>query len=386
MRNDLKILVVDDHPIHLTLMKQQLAKIPNTRVATEQTVASALSTLSDNHYDFVFCDLDMPHSDGIDLLISLNEQKYTGNVALISALDRPIISAVSAMCENFSFQVLGKISKPYSNNDIQQLLDNATNALKPARKLRRRIDVSDQEFLFDLANGRVKNYYQPLVDCRTGDVVGYEALARWLHPIHGMLSPEHFLPIVERCNLSHELFDIVTDNAIRDARHINQGLRISINADQINIEDGNFSERFIAKCLESQVEPSVFTIEITENTSFSNSVALYKNLAKLRLNGVNVSIDDFGTGHSSLEKLSLLPFNELKIDRSFVSEMEIDSKKQKIVNSICGLAKSLNLKIVAEGVEKQSTWNMLKKYNIDVCQGYLFNKPMPIEAINILSA
>ncbi|HAS6203216.1 TPA: EAL domain-containing protein [Vibrio vulnificus] len=386
MRNDLKILVVDDHPIHLTLMKQQLAKIPNTRVATEQTVASALSTLSDDHYDFVFCDLDMPHSDGIDLLISLNEQKYAGNVALISALDRPIISAVSAMCENFSFQVLGKISKPYSNNDIQQLLDNAANALKPARKLRRRIDVSDQEFLFDLANGRVKNYYQPLVDCRTGDVVGYEALARWLHPIHGMLSPAHFLPIVERCNLSHELFDIVTDNAIRDARYISQGQRISINADQINIEDGNFSERFIAKCLAKQVEPSVFTIEITENTSFSNSVALYKNLAKLRLNGVNVSIDDFGTGHSSLEKLSLLPFNELKIDRSFVSEMEIDSKKQKIVNSICGLAKSLNLKIVAEGVEKQSTWNMLKKYNIDVCQGYLFNKPMPIEAINILSA
>lgn len=345
-----------------------------------------MSTLSDDHYDFVFCDLDMPHSDGIDLLISLNEQKYAGNVALISALDRPIISAVSAMCENFSFQVLGKISKPYSNNDIQQLLDNAANALKPALKLRRRIDVSDQEFLFDLANGRVKNYYQPLVDCRTGDVVGYEALARWLHPIHGMLSPAHFLPIVERCTLSHELFDIVTDNAIRDARYINQGQRISINADQINIEDGNFSERFIAKCLENRVEPSVFTIEITENTSFSNNVALYKNLAKLRLNGVNVSIDDFGTGHSSLEKLSLLPFNELKIDRSFVSEMEIDSKKQKIVNSICGLAKSLNLKIVAEGVEKQSTWNMLKKYNIDVCQGYLFNKPMPIEAINILSA
>ncbi|HAS8514031.1 TPA: EAL domain-containing protein [Vibrio vulnificus] len=386
MRNDLKILVVDDNPIHLTLMKQQLAKIPNTHVATEQTVASALSTLSDEHYDFIFCDLDMPHNDGIDLLISLNELKYTGNVALISALDRPIISAVSAMCEHFSFQVLGKISKPYSNNDIQQLLDNAANALKPARKLRRKIDVSDQEFLFDLANGRVKNYYQPLVDCRTGDVVGYEALARWLHPIHGMLSPGLFLPIVERCHLSHELFDIVTDNAIRDARYINQGQRISINADQINIEDGNFSERFIAKCLENQVEPSVFTIEITENTSFSNSVALYKNLAKLRLNGVNVSIDDFGTGHSSLEKLSLLPFNELKIDRSFVSEMEIDSKKQKIVNSICGLAKSLNLKIVAEGVEKQSTWNMLKKYNIDICQGYLFNKPMPIEAINILSA
>ncbi|HAS8504666.1 TPA: EAL domain-containing protein [Vibrio vulnificus] len=386
MRNDLKILVVDDHPIHLTLMKQQLAKIPNTHVAIEQTVASALSTLSDEHYDFIFCDLDMPHNDGIDLLISLNELKYTGNVALISALDRPIISAVSAMCEHFSFQVLGKISKPYSNNDIQQLLDNAANALKPARKLRRKIDVSDQEFLFDLANGRVKNYYQPLVDCRTGDVVGYEALARWLHPIHGMLSPALFLPIVERCHLSHELFDIVTDNAIRDARYINQGQRISINADQINIEDGNFSERFIAKCLENQVEPSVFTIEITENTSFSNSVELYKNLAKLRLNGVNVSIDDFGTGHSSLEKLSLLPFNELKIDRSFVSEMEIDSKKQKIVNSICGLAKSLNLKIVAEGVEKQSTWNMLKKYNIDVCQGYLFNKPMPIEAINILSA
>ncbi|EHU9471801.1 EAL domain-containing response regulator [Vibrio vulnificus] len=386
MRNDLKILVVDDHPIHLTLMKQQLAKIPNTHIATEQTVASALSTLSDEHYDFIFCDLDMPHNDGIDLLISLNELKYTGNVALISALDRPIISAVSAMCEHFSFQVLGKISKPYSNNDIQQLLDNTANALKPARKLRRKIDVSDQEFLFDLANGRVKNYYQPLVDCRTGDVVGYEALARWLHPIHGMLSPALFLPIVDRCHLSHELFDIVTDNAIRDARYINQGQRISINADQINIEDGNFSERFIAKCLENQVEPSVFTIEITENTSFSNSVELYKNLAKLRLNGVNVSIDDFGTGHSSLEKLSLLPFNELKIDRSFVSEMEIDSKKQKIVNSICGLAKSLNLKIVAEGVEKQSTWNMLKKYNIDVCQGYLFNKPMPIEAINILSA
>ncbi|EOG5907673.1 EAL domain-containing protein [Vibrio vulnificus] len=385
MNNEMKILVVDDHPIHLTVMKKHLAKIEYLQVDTEQDPFVALNMLSACQFDVIFCDIDMPKLDGIDFMLSLNEMKFLGHVVLVSALERSIIEAVSAMCQSFSFNILGKIQKPYDLEELSKLLSTAHILMKQKTFFRRNVEVTDQEFLIDLVNGRVKNYYQPLVDCMSGEVVGYEALARWQHRIYGLLTPAVFLPIVERCNLSLELFDVVADNAVKDTKQHYLDKRISINADQTNIEDPLFSERFINKCLENGVEPEKFTIEITENTSFSNSVSLYRNLAKLRLYDVNVSIDDFGTGYSSFEKLSLLPFNELKIDRSFVSDMTHDSKKRKIINSICGLAKSLDLIIVAEGVENQSTWEMLQSYDIDICQGFLFNKPMPLEAINILS-
>lgn len=384
MNKPLNAMVIDDHPLQITLLKQMLLR-HDVEVASFDDVDKAIAYAKSTNIDIIFCDLQMPNKDGIDMMEMLNQIGYRGKVVLVSAMELTIVTAVRAMCETFSFEVLGKLLKPYDESQVVEMLRRS--GLEPVKNshFQQDICVQDQEFLFALAEGKVKNYYQPLADTNSGEIIGYEALARWFHPIYGVLAPHTFLSIVERCHLSAELFDAVFSNALYDMK--NRGLKqhVSLNVDHDNLEDAEFANQFIARCQEHGISPDRFTIEITERDTFQTSPALYKNLLKFRMNGVTISIDDFGTGSSSLEKLAQLPFNELKIDRSFVQGLVNDPKKKNIVLAICALAKSLNISVVAEGVEDEVTLEAMRQYTVDVCQGYYIDKPMPLEAITILN-
>ena len=384
MNKPLNAMVIDDHPLQITLLKQMLLR-HDVDVASFDNVDKAIAHAKSTNIDIIFCDLQMPNKDGIDMMEMLNQIGYRGKVVLVSAMELTIVTAVRAMCETFSFEVLGKLLKPYDESQVVEMLRRS--GLEPVKNshFQQDICVQDQEFLFALAEGKVKNYYQPLADANSGEIIGYEALARWFHPIYGVLAPHNFLSIVERCHLSAELFDAVFSNALYDMK--NRGLKqhVSLNVDHDNLEDTEFANQFIARCQEHGISPDRFTIEITERDTFQTSPALYKNLLKFRMNGVTISIDDFGTGSSSLEKLAQLPFNELKIDRSFVQGLVHDPKKKNIVLAICALAKSLNISVVAEGVEDEVTLEAMRQYTVDVCQGYYIDKPMPLEAITILN-
>ncbi len=384
MNKPLNAMVIDDHPLQITLLKQMLLR-HDVEVASFDDVDKAIAHAKSTNIDIIFCDLQMPNKDGIDMMEMLNQIGYRGKVVLVSAMELTIVTAVRAMCETFSFEVLGKLLKPYDESQVVEMLRRS--GLEPVKNthFQQDICVQDQEFLFTLAEGKVKNYYQPLADANSGEIIGYEALARWFHPIYGVLAPHNFLSIVERCHLSAELFDAVFSNALYDMK--NRGLKqhVSLNVDHDNLEDAEFANQFIARCQEHGISPDRFTIEITERDTFQTSPALYKNLLKFRMNGVTISIDDFGTGSSSLEKLAQLPFNELKIDRSFVQGLVHDPKKKNIVLAICALAKSLNISVVAEGVEDEVTLEAMRQYTVDVCQGYYIDKPMPLEAITILN-
>jgi len=384
MNKPLNAMVIDDHPLQITLLKQMLLR-HDVEVASFDDVDKAIAHAKSTNIDIIFCDLQMPNKDGIDMMEMLNQIGYRGKVVLVSAMELTIVTAVRAMCETFSFEVLGKLLKPYDESQVVEMLRRS--GLEPVKNthFQQDICVQDQEFLFALAEGKVKNYYQPLADANSGEIIGYEALARWFHPVYGVLAPHNFLSIVERCHLSAELFDAVFSNALYDMK--NRGLKqhVSLNVDHDNLEDTEFANQFIARCQEHGISPDRFTIEITERDTFQTSPALYKNLLKFRMNGVTISIDDFGTGSSSLEKLAQLPFNELKIDRSFVQGLVHDPKKKNIVLAICALAKSLNISVVAEGVEDEVTLEAMRQYTVDVCQGYYIDKPMPLEAITILN-
>lgn len=384
MNKSLNAMVIDDHPLQITLLKQMLLR-HDVDVASFEDVDKAIARAKSSNIDIIFCDLQMPNKDGIDMMEMLNQIGYRGKVVLVSAMELTIVTAVRAMCETFSFEVLGKLLKPYDESQVVEMLRRS--GLEPVKNthFQQDICVQDQEFLFALAEGKVKNYYQPLADAHSGEIIGYEALARWFHPIYGVLAPHNFLSIVERCHLSAELFDAVFSNALYDMK--NRGLKqhVSLNVDHENLEDAEFANQFISRCQEHGISPDRFTIEITERDTFQTSPALYKNLLKFRMNGVTISIDDFGTGSSSLEKLAQLPFNELKIDRSFVQGLVHDPKKKNIVLAICALAKSLNISVVAEGVEDEVTLEAMRQYTVDVCQGYYIDKPMPLEAITILN-
>ncbi len=384
MNRQFSAMVIDDHLLQTTLLTHALRR-HDAHVRSFDCVNEAIKCARTTHIDVIFCDIMMPEKDGIDMMEMLNDINYQGKVVIISALDLTMISALQAMCAGFSFEVVGKLHKPYAQDEVADIIRNIQKEHHKKRDFSSPIVVEDQEFILSLSEGRVKNYYQPLINTKTGEVWGYEALARWYHPTHGVLSPYYFLPIVERCDLSKALFEVVLGNVIEDIKSSGITKQISINAEQANLADHNFASYVLQRCLEHGINPEQLTIEITERDTFQDSAALYKNLLKLRMSGVSVSIDDFGTGSSTFEKLAQLPFNELKIDRSFVYGIDCDPKKRNIVASIRALAKGLNIHVVAEGVEDEETMEVMREYEIDLCQGFYINKPMPLEAITELN-
>lgn len=384
MIKPIQVIAIDDHPLQLQLLKQMLDR-NEVEVHLYENVDDALSHDNIEHVDFIFCDLHMPDKNGVDMMVKLHERNYQNAVILMSSVEQSIISAASTMCENFSFNVAGHLNKPFTEEDVFNVIENIENRPETTPYVSSYIkSVGDQEFLFALGEGRIKNYYQPILDASTNKVVGYEALARWSHPIHGLLTPYYFLPIVERCDLTSELFGAVLGNVIKDIRHLGINKKVSLNVEQAELENENFSERLIERCKVNNVDPEQIIIEISERSTNSCTPMLFKNLVNLRLSGVTVSIDDFGKGFSSLDKLARLPFDELKIDRSLIKGIDKDLKKSAIVESVCGLAKNLGIRIVAEGIESIKLLNAIGQYEIDLYQGYHFSKPIPVEAISIL--
>ena len=235
-----------------------------------------------------------------------------------------------------------------------------------------------------LAQSELELYYQPKIHAPTGEITGAEALMRWQHPRRGMISPVEFIPLAERHGLICPLGNWLIDEVCRQIRAWREGglrMRVAINLSVHQLRQPDLVER-IAKALQANdVNPSLMTCEITESVAMEDAewtIRVFHQLAKL---GVSISIDDFGTGHSSLAYLRKLPASELKIDRGFVLDLETSEDARKVASAVINLAKSLDLKVVAEGVETEAQNRILREFGCDQLQGYLFAKPMSAKAL-----
>ena len=225
--------------------------------------------------------------------------------------------------------------------------------------------------------------YQPKADMRTGRIVGVEALVRWQHRRHGLLQPQAFVPNAERTpGLLKPLTEWVLNSALRQARswHL-EGLDIgvAVNLSPRSIHDTSLVETVGGVLSKWEVPPSHLELEITETAVFGGSDPdrVDATLRELGEMGVSVALDDFGTGFSSLSHLRLLPIGVIKIDRSFVATMDEDLNDAQIVRSVIALAKSLRLRVVAEGVEREPLWHRLAELGCDVAQGNYLSVPLP---------
>ena len=250
-------------------------------------------------------------------------------------------------------------------------------------------DAREQvELLRDLRQAAARNqfelYYQPKIHAPSGEITGAEALLRWHHPQRGMVSPAVFIPIAERHGLIGTLGQWVIDEACRQARAWrDQGLRmrVAINLSVHQLRQPDLAERIAAALKSQQVNPQLLTCEITESVAMEDGEGTMKIFEKLAAVGVNISIDDFGTGYSSLAYLRKLPAGELKIDRSFVLDLETSGDARAVVDAVVKLAQALGLKVVAEGVETEAQNQILRSLGCDELQGYLFAKPMSAKAL-----
>jgi diguanylate cyclase (GGDEF)-like protein len=244
------------------------------------------------------------------------------------------------------------------------------------RDLRRAIDCRKE----------LELYYQPKIDGRSGQITGAEALLRWHHPTKGMISPVVFIPIAERFGLIGALGQWVTDEACRQIREwMNLGLsmRVAINLSVHQLRQSDLVDKVVETLARHQVPPELITFEVTESAAMEDAQASMRIFDQLAQAKVSLSIDDFGTGYSSLSYLRKLPASQLKIDRSFVQDVDREEDAKAIVKAVIKLSHALGLEVVAEGVETVAQQDILKHMGCDQMQGYLFAKPMPARHLQL---
>jgi EAL domain-containing protein (putative c-di-GMP-specific phosphodiesterase class I)/DNA-binding NarL/FixJ family response regulator len=269
---------------------------------------------------------------------------------------------------------------------INAQLDAANRQLTEAQsalhdtQTRRRHGL-ERELRHALQKGALSVHYQPLVGIASRQVVGLEALARWEHPSLGWVPPGEFIPIAEESGLIVPLGEFVLravcEQIVRWAREQVPAVRLSVNVSAAQLEHQPL-DAFVRRILrETGVQPHQLALELTESTVMKNLDQHVKAFRALRSDGVHIEIDDFGTGFSSLSSLRQLPIDVLKIDRSFIQHLDSSSADEKIVAAVLTLARGLNLRVVAEGVETPDQLQILGRHGCEVAQGFYFSHPLP---------
>ncbi len=228
--------------------------------------------------------------------------------------------------------------------------------------------------------GEFVPYYEQQIDLETGKLSGFEMLARWKSPRYGVVSPEIFIPIAEEIDLIGELSEQLIRQALEDAKDWDPSLTLSVNISPVQLRDPWFAQKLLHLLVESGFPPARLEIEITESCLHENIGAVRSIVSSLKNQGIRISLDDFGTGYSSLSQLRSLPFDRLKIDRSFVSELTGEGEGKALVEAIVSLGKGLALPVTAEGIENSDVLGQLKGMGELKGQGYLYGKPEDADA------
>lgn len=287
---------------------------------------------------------------------------------------------------------IGIACYPDHGDDVNTLIRHADVAMYVAKQNKLGCDIYDpdkddnslyrlnlnSEMRVALDEDHMQLYYQPVIDLEKEKVTGVECLLRWQHPVHGWLSPEYIVELSEHTGLINPLTYWVLKKALESAEEIHKfghKLRVAVNISAHNLKETDFVSNVRGIIDASSVDVRYLSFEITENAMMSNPLVATKMLNEFDQMGIHLAIDDFGTGFSSLAYLKQLPVSEMKIDKSFVINMEENNSDEKIVRSTIDLAHNLGMKVIAEGVENLNTYTLLSDYGADMVQGYYMSRP-----------
>lgn len=342
-------------------------------------------------------DLVMPTMDGVEVMVQLAQRGCAARIIITSGVGSRVLDAAGRSASEHGLDIAGVLSKPFSPSALRALLaSNAPVAARGAPDIAaperapmpaRIADVLVDDLRQALADNAFEVHYQPKVHCGSGGLAGFEALVRWRHAERGLVMPGHFIRVAEDSGLIDALTDRVlalslqwlAENFPDGGPH--GGVSLSVNISARSLHDAQLADRVHARCAAAGIAPERLILELTETSAMEDPVASLDLLTRLRMKGFQLSIDDFGTGFSSMLQLVRLPFSEMKVDRSFVMTAGRSQESRAVIRSIVELGHSLGLRCTGEGVEEPEVLDFLHSVGCDLAQGFLIGRPMPGDAV-----
>ena len=369
-----RLLIVDDDPGVLTFLGE-VGRGYRYDVALAQSVDELRACYDAFDPSLIVLDLQYAHGDGIEVMSFLKQHGCDAPIVLISGFDSRVLETARRVGLEFGLTIVDALVKPIRPDTLGGVLNahREPEAAEWADDLRAAIDRDD-----------LMVCYQPKVQVADGRLIGFEALARWRHPSRGAISPERFVPLAETTGLIRPLTAQVLDRAVRDRASwavTGHDLTVAVNLSPLLLTDDHLLPGPDPSPRPVPARQATLTLEVTESAAMRNPAVTLEILSRLRLRGFNLALDDFGTGYSNLAMLHRMPFNELKIDRSFVADVSASRDSQVIVAALAGLARQLGLTTVAEGVEDLDTWAWLRSVGVEQIQGFGIARPMPAELV-----
>jgi len=381
------ILIVDNEELAVELLAEQMAQLgfSSVRHAADGSAALKLIDEDPQGFDFILCDLNLPTMDGVELLRHLNQRAFDGGVVLMAEGSAHLLESVESLGRLHALRMLGTLRKPVSVQALWKVLGQHIHVAKRRKPGAASVlEITPDELQNALSLGKLSLYYQPQVDVLTENIVGVESLVRWNHPRLGLVSPVRFIAQAEHLGLIDKLTERVFKAAVAQAaewRAEGLVLGMSVNVSMQNLQILSLPDALSAMAQRFGLPLDCLTLELNESQLVTNPASVLEILARLRMKGLGLAIDDFGTGYADLEHLSELPFTELKIGRSFIVNAFHKSATMAILKNTVLLAKKLNLKVVAEGVETEQQWELVKAIGCDLAQGYYIAKPMSADRL-----
>ncbi|WP_448566334.1 EAL domain-containing protein [Thalassotalea ganghwensis] len=386
-----RALIIDDEP----MIGEIIADIAEEMDFDTSVLTDPIAL--DEHYNqfmpsVLFVDLAMPGFDGIQTLDLIHKLGCHADIFIISGHDNRVLNAARDYGISKGLKITGTLSKPIEREAIELAL-SSINTDKPAlHNPLGKENFTLEEVIQGLSRNEFYPRFQPKVYLKgvIPKIIGAEALVRWRHPIHGELPPVKFLPLIESENLTAMMTECLIRNVIE---HLCQWKsdhcepHISINLSPSMLNDLSLPDYYESLINNAGLSTSSIIFEITESAAMEDVSVTTKILTRFRLKGFGLSIDDFGTGFSSLVELYRMPFSELKIDKMFVCNALQDKEADVIVKLLIQLAQSLGISVCAEGAEDKDTLNYLKSLACDLVQGYTIAKPLlPDEFIKMFKS
>lgn len=385
--SELNFLVVEDNEFQSHWLKVMLSNIGATKIFQAADGNEALRLLKDesNPIDISFIDLNLPGMDGLELIRHMSKQERAPSIILASALAPALIFSVETMSKAYGVNLLGSIEKPATPEILLDLISRHQAAFNTANP-KDFLAIDHEEIRRGLLQDEFVPFFQPKVELASGKVKGLEAFARWRHPERGVLPPAFFLDSLRNTNEIDQLDLVIFKKvlgAYENLRGLNPDLQVAINLSAASCANSDFIEKILSYADLGQLDLANISIEIPESAAVENCPSFLENLVRLRMKGFGVSIDEYGTAHSSVQHLMRVPFSELKIDRSMISGPKCSPALEIALGLSIELCRRLDRASVAVGVETRNDWELLQKLGCNFAQGYYIAHPMEQDALSL---